>query len=176
MDLYFIFIQGIGLVAGVFLILSYFRKDTNRVLSFHIISNSLDFFHYILLGAYSGGFIYLLEGIRDFLYYKTDKDKYVFIVSAIIYLLISFFSVRVWYDYLPVFASLVDGYTLTMSKKYVTIGAIISYGVWVIYNIYVFSYAGLLIDGFIFLSNICIILFVKEKNKVIRGRKIRYSK
>ncbi len=175
MNIYFIFIQGIGLVAGVFLIFSYFRKDTNRVLSFHIISNSLDFFHYILLGAYSGGFIYLLEGIRDFLYYKTDKDKYVFIVSAIIYLLISFFSVRVWYDYLPVFASLVDGYTLTMSKKYVTIGAIISYGVWVIYNIYVFSYAGLLIDGFIFLSNICIILFVREK-KVIRGRKIRYNR
>ena len=164
MNLYFIFIQIIGFVAGIFLILSYFRKDTNRVLSFHIISNSLDFIHYILLGAFSGGFIYLLEGIRDFLYYKTDKDRYIFIVSAIIYLLISFFSVRVWYDYLPVFASLVDGYSLTLSKKYVTLGAIISYGVWVIYNVFVFSYAGLLIDGVIFVSNIFIFLFDKKNS------------
>ena len=29
-----LFIQFIGLLAGLFLILSYFRKDTNKVLSF----------------------------------------------------------------------------------------------------------------------------------------------
>ena len=78
MNINFILIQLIGLLAGIILILSYFRKDTNKVLSFHIISNTLDFIHYLLLGAYSGEFIYLLEGTRDFLYYKTDKDKYIF--------------------------------------------------------------------------------------------------
>ncbi|MBQ6495429.1 MAG: YgjV family protein [Bacilli bacterium] len=170
MNINFILIQLIGLLAGIILILSYFRKDTNKVLSFHIISNTLDFIHYLLLGAYSGAFIYLLEGTRDFLYYKTDKDKYIFIVSTIIYLSISFFGVRSWIDYLPILASIIDGYSLTLEKKYVTIGAIMSYSIWVIYNIYVLSWAGLLIDGIIAISNIIILLSyykkqIKFKNK-----------
>ena len=158
MSSYFIFIQLIGLVAGLFLVLSYFRKDTNRVLSFHIVSGIFDFVHYFLLGAYSGAFIYLLEGTRDYLYYKTDKDKYIFIISAVIYLLVSLLGVRVWYDYLPIAASLIDGYSLTLEKKYVTIGAIISYSLWVIYNIFVMSYSGLLVDGIIAISNVFILI------------------
>ena len=117
MNMSFILIQLIGLLAGIILILSYFRKDTNKVLLFHIISNSLDTIHYLLLGAYSGAFVYLLEGTRDTLYYKTNKDKYIFIISAILYLSISFFTVRAWIDYLPILASLIDGYTLTLEKK-----------------------------------------------------------
>ncbi|MEE3342708.1 MAG: YgjV family protein [Bacilli bacterium] len=127
-------------------------------MSFHIISGALDFIHYILLGAYSGACTYLLEGTRDFLYYKTDKDKYIFIVSAILYISISLLCVRNWYDYLPIFASLVDGYSLTLEKKYVTIGAIISYTARVIYSIHVFSFAGLLIDTIILISNIFIFI------------------
>ena len=159
MNWYFVFIQLIGGVAGLFLIFSYFRKDTNKVLSFHVVSNSLNFVHYFLLHAYSGAFIYLLEGIRDYLYYRTDKDKYVFIVSAVLYISISFFQVRVWYDYIPIAASLIDGYSLTLSKRYVTLGAIISYGIWIIYNVFVFSYAGILFDGVICIANIFILLY-----------------
>ena len=162
---YFWFIQLIGLCAGIFLILSYFRKDTNKVLSFHIVSGLLDFVHYFLLGAYSGAFIYLLEGTRDYLYYKTDKDKYIFVVCAVIYLLISFSSVRVWYDYLPIMASLIDGYVLTLEKKYVTVGAIISYSIWVIYNIFVMSYSGIFVDGLIACSNIFILLCYFKRKK-----------
>ena len=158
MRLNFILIQLIGLVAGIFLILSYFRKDTNKVLSFHITSGILDFIHYFLLKAYTGAFIYLLETTRDYLYYKTDKDKYIFIISAIIYLSISFFSVRTIYDYLPIIASLIDGYSLTLNKKNVTIGACISYTIWVIYNIHVISISGIILDGIIAVSNIILII------------------
>lgn len=164
MNTNFWLIQLIGLIAGIFLILSYFRKDTNKVLSFHIVSGSLDFIHYFLLHAYSGAFIYLLEATRDILYYKTDKDKIIFIISAILYLLISLCGVRTIYDYLPIVASLIDGYSLTLEKKYVTIGACISYSIWVIYNIHVLSISGLVIDGIIAISNIIILLKThKEK-------------
>lgn len=166
-----IFIQLIGLLAGIILILSYFRKDTNKVLSFHIVSNTLDFIHYLLLGAYGGAFIYLLEGTRDTLYYKTDKDKYIFIVSAILYLSISFFTIRKWFDYLPVAASLIDGYTLTLEKKYVTIGASISYTMWVIYNIYVLSYSGLIIDGIIAVSNMILLVGYIQNKKLKLNKK-----
>ena len=171
MNVKFCIIQSIGFIAGIFLILSYFRKDTNKVLSFHIISGSLDFLHYFMLNAYTGAFIYLLEATRDILYYKTDKEKYIFIVSAIIYLTISLCGVRTLYDYLPIAASLIDGYSLTLEKKYVTIGAIISYTIWVIYNIHVLSISGLIIDGIIAVSNIIILLSSrnekeKEKNSI----------
>ena len=163
----FWFIQLIGFVAGVFLLLSYFRSDTNKVLSFHIISGLLDFVHYFLLGAYSGSFVYLLESSRDYLYYKTKKDKYIFWVCAIVYLLISLFQIKTWYDYLPVLASLIDGYSLTLKKKYVTIGAIISYSIWVIYNVFVKSYPGIIFDGIIAFANLFIICYdlFKDKNK-----------
>ena len=166
MNKYFWLIQIIGFIAGIFLILSYFRNNTNKVLSFHIISGLLDFIHYFLLGAYSGAFIYLLEGTRDILYYKTDKDKYIFIVSATIYLLISIFQVRTWYDYLPIAASLIDGYSLTLEKKYITIGACISYSIWVIYNIKVISISGLLIDGFIAISNIILLIKIYHNKSI----------
>ena len=156
-------IQLIGFIAGIFLVLSYFRKDTNKVLSFHILSGLLDFIHYLLLGAYSGALIYLFESTRDYLYYKTDKDKYIFIVSAIIYLSVSLFQVRIWYDYLPILASLIDGYSLTLNKKNITTGACISYSIWVIYNIKVLSISGIILDGIIALSNIYILIFKNSK-------------
>lgn len=169
MSIYFLLIQLIGLIAGIILILSYFRKDTNKVLSFHIVSNSLDFIHYLLLGGYSGAFVYLLEGTRDYLYYKTDKDKYVFIISSIIYLSISFFGVKTWIDYLPIVASIIDGYTLTLEKKYVTIGACISYSLWEIYNLHVMSISGLIIDGIIVISNIVMLIHIISKKKKVKA-------
>ena len=158
-------IQLIGFIAGIFLILSYFRKNTKKVLSFHVISGLLDFIHYFLLHAYSGAIIYLFESIRDYLYYKTDKEKCIFIISAIIYLSVSFFQVKVWYDYLPILSSLIDGYSLTLSKKYVTIGACISYSIWVIYNIKVCSIPSIIFDGIIALSNFYILIHGIVKNK-----------
>ncbi len=176
MNLNFLFIQFIGLLAGLFLVFSYFRSDTNKILSFHIISGVLDFFHYFLLGAFSGAFIFLLEGVRDYLYYKTDKDKYIFVVSGIVYIFLSVFQVKIWLDFLPIFASLIDGFSLTFSKKYVTVGACVSYLIWVIYDIYVLSFSGIIIDGFIAVSNMYMLLFFKDHSKVIRGRRIRFNK
>ena len=91
------------------------------------------------------------------------------------YLSISFFQVRVWYDYLPILASLIDGYSLTLSKKYVTVGAVVSYSLWVIYNIFILSYAGLVFDGIIVISNVFILIthINKYKKIYIKGKKIR---
>ena len=62
-------------------------------------------------------------------------------------------------DVLPIAASLTDGYTLTKKKKIVVIGAVISYTMWVIYDIFVMSYSGAITDGMIVLSNLSILMF-----------------
>ena len=159
MDLSFWLIQGLGIVAWLVLVVSYYRKDTNRILVFQVISTILYCIHYFLLGAYSGLIICIFEVIRDSLYYKTDKDNIIFIVSAIVYIIGSIFTFETVLDLFPIAASLLDGYTLTKKKKIVVIGAIISYTLWVIYDLYVKSYSGAITDGIVVLSNISILLF-----------------
>lgn len=171
MTLKFILIQIIGVIAWIMLVLSYHRKDTNKILVFQIIGTFLYCVHYFLLGAYSGLFICAFEVIFDFLYYKTDKDKYIYMASIPIRIFGGLISFRAFIDILPICASLIDGYSLTKKKKIVVIGAIISYTLWVIYDICVMSYSGALTDGLIVLSNISILLFNKDLSTIIKKNK-----
>ena len=159
MNWQFIFIQIIGIAAWLFLVFSYYRKDTNRILVFQITGTLLYCVHYFLLGAYSGLFICAFETIFDFGYYKTDKDKYIYMASVPIRILGGLLTFSSFADILPIAASLTDGYTLTKKKKVVVIGAIISYTLWVIYDICVMSISGAITDGIIVLSNLSILLF-----------------
>lgn len=169
MNWWFILIQGIGILAWLMLILSYYRKDTNRILIFQIVGTFLYCLHYGLLGAWSGLFICACETLFDLGYYKTDKDKYIYMASVPIRIIGGLLSFVTLIDVLPICASLIDGYSLTKKKKIVVIGAVISYTLWVIYDIFVMSYSGAITDGMIVLSNLSILLFgyniLDKKNK-----------
>lgn len=179
MDLRFILIQAIGILAWFMLILSYYRKDTNKILVFQIIGTVLYCLHYGLLGAWSGLFICACETLFDLGYYKTDKDKYIYMASIPIRIIGGMFGFSSLVDVLPIAASLTDGYTLTKKKKVVVVGAVISYTMWVIYDIFVGSYSGAVTDGMIVLSNLSILVFgyniIDSKNKgdklLIRSRR-----
>ena len=164
----FILIQIIGVAAWLFLALSYYRKNTNKILVFQIIGTILYCLHYFLLEAYSGVFICLFEVLFDYGYYKTDKDNYIYLASVPIRILGGILTYNVIYDILPILASLIDGYTLTKKKKKVVIGAVISYTLWVIYDICVMSISGAFTDGIIVLSNLSILIFgynIMKKDK-----------
>ena len=158
-NLHFILVQVIGIIAWLMLVLSYYRKNTNKILVFQIIGTILYCIHYGLLGAWSGLFICAFETIFDYGYYKTEKDKYIYISSIPIRIAGGLIGFKSFIDILPICASLIDGYTLTKKKRVVVFGAIISYTLWVIYDIFVMSYSGAITDGIIVLSNISILLF-----------------
>ena len=158
-DLLFVFIQIIGIFAWLMLGLSYYRKDTDRILVFQIIGTLLYCVHYGLLGAWSGLLICACETLFDFGYYKTDKDGYIYMASIPIRIIGGLIGFQSVIDVLPIAASLTDGYTLTKKKKIVVIGAVISYTMWVIYDIFVMSYSGAITDGMIVLSNLSILMF-----------------
>jgi len=175
MNIEFILIQLLGFMAWGFLVLSYYRKNTDKILVFQIIGTLLYCIHYFLLGGYSGLFICAFETIFDYGYYKTDKDDYIYIFSVPIRILGGLLTFRGFMDLLPIIASLTDGYTLTKQKKIVVVGAIISYTLWVIYDIYIMSISGAITDGIIVLSNLSIILFnynilKKDDNEVVNLR------
>lgn len=159
MDFEFWIVQGIGIFAWLVLLVSYYSEDTNGILVFQIIATILYCVHYYLLGAYSGLFICVFEVIRDWLYYKTDLDDYIFYGSIPVYIINGVVTFTGWYDLLPAFSSLLDGYTLTKKKDTVVVGAIVSYTSWVIYDIFVMSYSCAITDGLVVLSNLSILLF-----------------
>lgn len=159
MNFNFWIVQGIGIIAWLVLLISYYREDTNKILVFQTIATALYCVHYYLLGAYSGLFICVFEVVRDYLYYRTDLDDYIFYGSIPVYIINGFVTFTGWFDLLPAFSSLLDGYTLTKKKDIVVIGAVISYISWVIYGLFVMSYSCAVTDGLIVLSNLSILLF-----------------
>ena len=70
MDINNTIIQLIGWIAWFMLAISYYRKNTNRILAVQLIGNLLFCLHYFLLNAWSGLGICFLETIRDFSYYR----------------------------------------------------------------------------------------------------------
>ncbi len=160
-DISFWLIQFIGVLAFIVLVASYYRKDTNKILAFHLIASLLYIIHYFLLGAHTGVIICFYEFLRDSLYLKTDLDKYVFIGSIPLCIFGTVMMYNALIDILPCISSIIDGYTLTKHKKVVIIGAVISYSAWVIYNLNVGSYSGVITEGILALSNLSILLFDK---------------
>ena len=167
MDLYFYFIQLIGFIAWILLALSYYRKDTNHILVFQIISTILFCFHYFLLGAYSGLLICVYEVVRDYSYYRTDLDDYIFLGSILVYGISAYLTFTTVLDVFPYIASLIDGYFLTKKRNTVVLGAIVTYTLWFIYDLYAKSYSGAITDAIIILSNIYILVFRKDDKKII---------
>lgn len=159
MDYYFWFIQFLGFLAWIILVYSYYRENTNKILIFQIISTLLFCIHYFLLGAYSGLLICAFEVIRDSTYYKTDKDGYIFIVSTIVYVVCALITYTSILDLFPYVASTIDGFFLTKKRKTVVWGAIVTYTLWFIYDMYALSYSGAVTDAILILSNVLILTF-----------------
>ena len=89
----------------------------------------------------------------------VDADDYIFLASVPAYILYGMLTYSGIIELLPIFSSTIDGFTLTKKKKVVVFGAIISYTIWVIYDIAVESYSGAFTDGLICISNLSILLF-----------------
>lgn len=146
-----------GLLAWLCLLLSYYRKNTKKILFIQIISILFYLLNYLLLGAWTGLIIVVFELLRDSLYYKTDKDDLIFKLTIPFYIILAILSRNNLIELIPILASLIEGFTLTKSKKTVVPGAILVYTMWVFYDIFVKAYTGALTDGLIVLSNIFIL-------------------
>ncbi len=158
-------IQFIGVLAWIFLIVSYWRGKVNKILIFHVISCLLFALHYYLLGAISGLYVVLFEAIRDFIYYKSDKDREIFYFSLPIYFLMGLLNFNGVYSIFPMCASLIDGYFLSGNKRGVIVGGIVSYIVWFFYDLNSNSYAGAFFSLALVISNIFVVIKnIRNKN------------
>lgn len=167
MNLSNVAVQLIGLLAFILLMISYYKETTNKILIIQIISTILYCIHYLLLGAYSGLFICIYEVILDYGYYKTTWDNKIFLISLPLYILAGVLSYHTFLDLFSILASLSDRYFLTKERHLVIIGGIITYILWLIYDIHVKSIAGIITDSILVISNTKILL-TEYKQNIIR--------
>ena len=149
--------QIFGIISWLLLLFSYTREDIDELLFVQIGVCAFDVISYLMLGADAGLLICLVELIKTFLYYKTDKDKQIFIVSIFIYLLIGLLPIRNWYACLPVLGSLIDSFGASRDSKTANVCSIVSNTLWTIYDILILSYIGAFNDIVVVLCNISVL-------------------
>ena len=151
-----IYIQLIGILAFLVLVLSFYKKKPSTIIAYQIVSNFAYTVHYLLLGALSGAYISFVGIFRNIAIIKLEKYKNIvaFIVIAI-YLLITIIFYENIYSIFPLIAN--SSYLITMlkdNKKSLLIGAIISSIMWGSYAIFVSSYAAMITELILLISNI----------------------
>lgn len=140
----YIISQIIALLAFIFSITAYHRTKKEKIMLNMVISHTLNLIHYLILGAYSGCTTKLLAAIRDFFIIIKDKKKinsrfylYIFLIIYLIMLVITYENI---YMSFPLIAAIIyllsswNGNELIVKKT-----AFISYFLWLIYNICIFS-------------------------------------
>lgn len=157
MDLVFILAQAFGILAWLLMVVSYYRKNTNKILFVQLLAIICYCLNYVFLGAYTGMIIIIFELIRDYAYYKSDKDDYIFAFSLPFYLVLAYFSKNELIELIPIAASILEGFTFTKKKGVVVTGALVVYTMWIVYDLKVMSYTGAITDAIIVLSNAFII-------------------
>lgn len=156
---YVLLAQITGIIGWLLLVYSYYKDEIDSLLFIQIISSLFYCLNYFFLGAYAGLIVCFFELVKEYLYYKTDKDDYIFLFTLPVYILIGFVSYDGVISLLPIIGSIIDGATLTKNRNMAVLGGVISNILWVIYDIFILSYACALTDGILVISNISLLIF-----------------
>ena len=144
-----IIIQAIGLLGTVLFFLSYQCKSNKNLFRVQFGSYLCYTVHFLLLGAITGGISYVLNTVRSFclgsqnVFLKGKKMCYIICSLQMITLLLTWDG---WWSVLPVAANIaatIGGYTYN-ARKISVAGIFINSPLWIVYDIIVGSWAGIL--------------------------------
>ena len=173
MDLNFYLAQITAVLAWLFLIVSYWKNKNDNLLVLQIVSGAFFLLNYIFLGAYTGLLVICFEMVRDYLYIKFKDDKKTFLCTLPVYAVIGIFSYDGVWSLFSILASVNDGFALTYHGKKVVFLGIITYILWIVYDLYCASYANVLAESIVVISNLIILLKTKnsDNKKIILSRR-----
>ena len=150
------------------LLISYWRNKDNKILYLQIVSCIFFLLNYIFLGAYTGLFVIFFEMIRDILYINFKNDRKIYMLTIPIYILIGIFSYDGVWSIFSVLAALNDGYALIYKGNKVVFLGIITYLLWMVYDLYCLNYMSVLAEFVLICSNIFVLI---RGNDMINARK-----
>lgn len=162
-----LYIQLIGILAFCVLVLSFYRKEPRMIIAYQILSNFAYAVHYLLLGALSGAYTSFIGIFRNIAFLKVKKSKNVLAGIVIsLYILITIIFYENFYSIFPMIAN--SSYLITMikgSRKSLIIGGIISSGLWLFYAIFVHSYASMITESILLVSNTIQLIKLIKKSR-----------
>lgn len=153
-------VQAVGLIGTVLFFLSYQCRSTRNLFRVQLLSYVCYTTHLLLLGAVTGGISYILNAVRSF----CLGSKLEFVRSRKMCILICTLQVVVlaltwsgWISILPVAANIaatIGGYTHN-PRKIRLVGVFVNSPLWILYDLIVGSWAGIL-DEFISTGSVVI--------------------
>ncbi len=166
-----ILIQLISLLAWFFITISYWQNKKITLVIFQIIANLTYAIHFYLLGGISGTLCNLAGVVVLFLLLIKEKSKkncYGLIIPIIlIFMFIFITSYNKPYDIFPIFACIIPlGTNWFKNTLIIRIGGIIGTISWIIYDIFVGSYIGI-ITNIIFVFSTALSIY---KNNTLNNK------
>lgn len=149
MTIHYLLIQAIGILGTVSFFLSFQCKRNKNLFRVQFLSYLCYTIHLLMLGATTGGISYVLNTVRSFCLgskYTFLKGKPMCAIICTAQVVTLFFTWGGWWSILPVaanIASTIGGYTHNARKIRIA-GMFINSPLWIIYDIIVGSWAGIL--------------------------------
>ena len=164
----YIISQIITLILYGILGVSYLQKNRNKVLIFNIVVDILHIVAMLLLKGYSGAAMGVVSLYRDIflLIYPKKKnnkkiDMFILITSIVLIIILSFITYNGIFSTLSIVATLITTFAIWQKNmKYYKLLGVISSLLWMLYNVFVFSVAGIILELIIFIFST--IGYVKE--------------
>lgn len=156
--------QVIGLLAIISYAISPHAKTKKRVLVFHLISSILYALQYFLLNAFSAVIANSVGAVKCYAFYlyeKKEKEipKSLFWIFMLIILVLGAFTYNNIYSLIPIFSSVLSLYAVWQDNlKVFRVIVIISSISWIMYNIIVGAYIGVIGNMFQLTSAIIAII------------------
>lgn len=155
--------QIVGFCAFIIFVISMQQKNKITILFLQIISFFLYTVQYLLISAYSGMIVYIINMTRNIVFYYTIKKGNIGIIKLIIFILIylicGIVTYKNIYDVLPMIASVLSViFTWQPSTKILRSGQISICTLWIIYDVFVMAYIGILTESLIIISTIVSLL------------------
>ena len=143
------FVQAIGIFGTLLFFLSYQCKKNKNLFRVQFVSYLCYTTHLLLLGAVTGGISYVLNTVRSFCLgskYAFLKSKWMCAIICTLQVIALLITWDGWWSLLPIVANIaatIGGYTYNGQKIRAT-GIFINSPLWIIYDIIVGSWAGIL--------------------------------
>ena len=145
----FLLVQGIGFLGTILFFLSYQCRSNKNLFRVQFLSYLCYTAHLLALGAITGGISYILNTVRSFCLgsrHELLKGKAVCAIICLLQLVALALTWEGWWSVLPVAANIaatIGGYTFNPRKIRIA-GMFINSPLWIVYNIIVGSWAGIL--------------------------------
>ena len=145
----FILIQAVGIMGTVLFFLSYQCKSNKNLFRVQFASYLCYTAHFLMLGAITGGISYVLNTVRSFCLGSKHaflRGKWMCRIICMLQVLTLLLTWDGWWSVLPVAANIaatIGGYTHN-ARKIRAVGIFVNSPLWIIYNIVVGSWAGII--------------------------------